>query len=407
MTPPMTPPPRRRLLASCLAAACLSSAVWPLATGAAPEAPCAVSWPAWEAFKRQFLSPDGRVVDPSSDRRHTVSEGQAYALFFALVANDRTAFELILQWTENNLAAGDLSAHLPAWRWGLQDPAAATPHWGVLDPNPASDADLWLAYTLIEAGQRWRERRHTAYGRLLAARILSEEVSDLPGLGATLLPGPQGFHPAPTHWRLNPSYVPLPLLRRLTRFDARWHGVLASAQRLIVEPARHGFSPDWVGYQSGQGFVADRESEASGSYNAIRVYLWAGLMAAEDPARKALLAALSGMPRAIGQLGAPPESVATDRPFELAGVKPGPAGFRAALIPFLIARGESALAEQQRQRLRDSPVAADAYYGQALQLFAAGWLERRYAFAADGTLQLPSPASCARTDSLPPLLPPR
>ena len=31
-----------------------------------------------------------------------------YALFFALVGDDKTAFDLILRWTENNLAQGDL-----------------------------------------------------------------------------------------------------------------------------------------------------------------------------------------------------------------------------------------------------------------------------------------------------------
>lgn len=381
-------PSRRRLLAACMGA----TFFWPAAAGAGPDC----TWPAWEQFKQQFLSADGRVVDPSTIRRHTVSEGQAYALFFALVAADRPAFELILRWTESNLARGDLSSHLPAWQWGRRDGSAG--NWGVLDANPASDADVWLAYTLIEAGRLWNERWLSAYGRRLAAQILAEEVSELPGLGHTLLPGPEGFHPAPGRWRLNPSYVPLPLLRRLSTFDPRWHAVLGSAQRLIIEPAVHGFSPDWVVYESGRGFVADAESEASGSYNAIRVYLWAGLMSSDDPARPAVLAALQGMRRATAELGSPPEVVRTDRPFD-AESGAGPAGFSAAVLPFLIASGDAELAERQRQRLRTAPVAADAYYGQALQLFATGGLDGRYAFAADGTLLLPMLTRCGHADS--------
>ena len=42
----------------------------------------------------------------------TTSEGQSYALFFALAANDREAFDKILLWTENNLADGSLKALL-------------------------------------------------------------------------------------------------------------------------------------------------------------------------------------------------------------------------------------------------------------------------------------------------------
>ncbi|MGL5105720.1 MAG: glycosyl hydrolase family 8, partial [Plesiomonas shigelloides] len=44
------------------------------------------TWPAWEAFKRNFIDPQGRVIDRSDTRLITTSEGQSYALFFALVA---------------------------------------------------------------------------------------------------------------------------------------------------------------------------------------------------------------------------------------------------------------------------------------------------------------------------------
>ncbi len=44
----------------------------------------------------------------------TTSEGQAYALCFALVANEHREFELLLSWTINNLALGDLRSRQPA-----------------------------------------------------------------------------------------------------------------------------------------------------------------------------------------------------------------------------------------------------------------------------------------------------
>ncbi|MEK7927443.1 glycosyl hydrolase family 8, partial [Burkholderia contaminans] len=124
-------------------------------------------------------SADGRVIDVGSDDSRTVSEGQAYGLFFALVANDRRMFDTILAWTENNLAQGDLSAHLPAWLWGRAPDGA----WRVLDANAASDADLWIAYALVEAGRLWHERSYTARGALLAKRVLDVETATVPGLG--------------------------------------------------------------------------------------------------------------------------------------------------------------------------------------------------------------------------------
>lgn len=60
------------------------------------------------------MSESGRVIDPSDARKITTSEGQSYGLFFALAANDRKAFDLLLAWTRDNLAEGDLTQHLPA-----------------------------------------------------------------------------------------------------------------------------------------------------------------------------------------------------------------------------------------------------------------------------------------------------
>ena len=85
----------------------------PLAfAGAAPR----TLWPLWDQYKLQFLKPEGRIVDWDAGAR-TTSEGQAYALFFSLVADDRPAFDCILAWTETHLAQDSLRNNLPAWLW--------------------------------------------------------------------------------------------------------------------------------------------------------------------------------------------------------------------------------------------------------------------------------------------------
>lgn len=364
---------------------------------AAPAASsCAApAWPRWQQFKRDFISPDGRVIDVGSADSRTVSEGQSYGLFFALVANDRAAFDTILRWTEDNLAQGDLTAHLPAWLWGRSDSG----QWGVLDANASSDADLWIAYALLEAGRAWHERSYTARGAVLARRVLDEETASVPGLGLTLLPGPAGFHPAPDVWRVNPSYSPPQLIRGIgTRLpdDARWTRLLSSTGQVLIDTAPHGFSPDWALYRAKHGFAPDTQTQAESAYNAIRVYLWAGMLDPRDPLATALLTRFAPFAGFIAAHGAPPEKV--DTTSGSVGANMGNAGFSAAAVPFLDARGETSLADAQIARVeqldRDTP---PGYYTSALSLFGLGWRDGHYRFAADGTLNLrwSSPCSAA------------
>ena len=390
----------RPLLACCLVAAGLLCAMRPAC--AAPAAPCLQDgWPAWERFKASLLRSGGRILDPSSSRATTVSEGQAYALFFALVADDRSAFEDLVRWTEDNLAGGDLALRLPAWQWGRRDDGS----YGVLDANPAADADLWLAYALGEAGRLWQERRYRALSSLLAERIVGEESADIAGLGRSLLPGAQGFAPVQGRWRLNPSYAPPFLLRWLaTRStDPRWEAMRRSAQRVLLESAPSGFVPDWAvfhepGADDRGGFRSPAADARDGSYDAIRAYLWLGMTGADDADRDRALRQLTPMADLTERAGLPPEHV------DVASGKPqgvGPVGFSAALLPFLEALGRSAALAAQEQRLRtQAPV---GYYDQALALFGSGWRERRFAFGRDGALRVawqacaapPAPAATA------------
>src|SRR5215831_2376318 len=145
----------------------------------APWSRAGTDWQLWKNYTAVFMDNQVRVIDHDAGDR-TTSEGQAYAMFFALVANDRSRFDGLLKWTELNLASGDLAAHLPAWSWGHNKEN----RWEVLDSNSAADADVWMAYTLLEAGEAWKEPRYTSLGTALAKRIASEEVVQLPGLGA-------------------------------------------------------------------------------------------------------------------------------------------------------------------------------------------------------------------------------
>ncbi|RWU19143.1 cellulase [Pseudomonas alkylphenolica] len=332
-------------------------------------------WPAWEQFKADLVTDDGRVIDPSQGRLST-SEGQAYGMFFALVANDRERFQQLLSWTENNLAGGNIAKRLPAWKWG-QDKQGA---WRVLDSNNASDADLWMAYSLLEAGRLWAIAEYRELAIEILWRVAAQTLRPLPGLGVMLLPGDQGFVSA-QGTRLNTSYLPLQVLDRFTELAPLWQELADNSRKLLLQSAPKGLAPDWLAWRDNGKPAADPVHGAKGSYDAIRVYLWLGMLDPAASGRKALLEHYRPMVDLTLERGVPPESVDVD---SAKADGKGPVGFSAALLPLLSALNEKDGLHQQRQRLIESP--ASGYYNRVLSLYGQGWDERRYRFDAKGWL---------------------
>jgi endoglucanase len=354
-------------------------------------------WPLWESYAGHFIDQQGRVIDHSAQDR-TTSEGQAYGMFFALVANDRARFDKIFHWTETNLAAGDLTLHLPSWSWGN----APDGSWRALDPNPASDADLWIVYDLMEAGDLWHEPRYRKLGTLMAMRVAQQEVVFVPGLGTTLLSGTVGFHPNPGTWLLNPSYLPPFLLAYLATAipTGPWRAVLESLQPLLAQGSGAGYAMDWVSagtvirpsVSPNQLAAGITDKPPIGSYDAIRVYLWLGIADPATPGLRTLLPKVPGMATYMKEHVTPPEQV--DSLGRVLSTN-APPGFSAALIPYLHALGLKAPEKLQIDRLAAAWDAAQglyghnaAYYDQNLALFSTGWTEQRYRFDRDGNLKV-------------------
>lgn len=381
-------------------------------------------WTLWNSYSSRFIDAQGRVIDPQGGQR-TTSEGQSYALFFALVNNDRNRFNQIFTWTQINLAGGNLGAHLPGWLWGK----APDGHWKLLDANSASDSDCWIAYSLLEAGRLWNEPTYTNVGRLMLGMIAKQEVADLPGFGSMLMPGPTALWVHKDVWTVNASYVPVFLLDRFAAVDPTgpWGAIEMNVPRFLRLSARKGFAMDWSDYAPSAGFApsagpaafpADNgankeaakdqkaESEqaanalvppapkpAFGSYDAIRVYLWAGMVDGSGRTRADLLSAVPGMATYLANHGAPPEKVTADG---MPQAQDGPVGFSAAVLPYLRALdGTDKLLAQQRLRLAGQLDNATGlygkdptYYDQNLALFANGFLDGRFRFGARGDLRV-------------------
>lgn len=374
---------------AAILAGCLSTMAPAVHASEATVCRAPADWPAYRRFVDALVSADGRVVDVSTPVAQTTSEGQSYALFFALVANDRATFARVLRWTREHLmrgpanSAGDAAGGvtLAAWQWGRKQDG----NIGVLDSNAAADADLWLAYDLIEAGRLWHEPAYAALGRSLATRIAQEEVVELQGLGAMLLPGPRGFRDGALT-RLNPSYLPLPLLRALAveQPSGPWSSIADHALTLVKAASPMGFAPDWAAWRDGR-LAIDPKAGDIGSYDAIRVYLWAGLAAHSEPHGRALLAALGGMRAEVAAAGFPPERVATSTG---TGAGEGPLAYWGALAPYFAALGDTHGLTLARAHLASiegaAPARPPSYYDRALGLFGTGFIDGRYRFDANG-----------------------
>lgn len=384
-------------------------------TGGCKQGP----WALWAAYASHFLDAQGRIVDPQVGDR-TTSEGQSYALFFALVNNDQGHFDQVLSWTQTNLAQGDLGTHLPAWLWGRSKDGK----WTTLDPNPASDADLWIAYSLVEAGRLWKKPAYSNLGRQMMGLVARQEVAELPGFGMMLMPGPTALFAHKGTWTVNPSYLPLFIFHRFSSIQPAgpWDAIAGNIPRLLRQSSRHGFAMDWADYVPSDGFYpapapgaaqpsqdpkADPKdpqkagqandpkadpAPALGSYDAIRVYLWAGMLD-EGQTRNDMIGAISGMGSYVGNRGAPPEKV-NDQGVPLD--QDGPVGFSAAVLPYLaVFPNAEKAATQQRIRMSSQldPTTGlygknPAYYDQNLILFATGFLDERFRFGPRGELKL-------------------
>lgn len=229
----------------------------------------------WFAFARRFLHPSGRILD-TGNGNVSHSEGQGYALLAAVRAQDQRSFDQILNWTIEALRRPDDS--LLAWRWR---PGTDLP---VNDLNNATDGDIFVAWALAIAGDKWRVPRYRARAAQMARDILRRCVAQV-GHRWVLLPGAYGFR----HDRrvvVNLSYYTLPALRALSFLapDPAWRRVEMDFLPLVRHArfGHWGLPPDWLELPTsgeGQGIPA-RGWPGRFSFDAVRIPLnlcWSGL----------------------------------------------------------------------------------------------------------------------------------
>jgi endoglucanase len=201
-------------------------------SGGAGDPPATTSLTAAHTFLRGYVEADGRVTRPGNNN-DTVSEGQAYALLLAEVANEPRSFARIWHWTAAHLQQPD---GLLAWH--------ASSSGAVLSTTPASDADLLTAWALSRASGPDSGEYHAQARRMASAILANETVKNGPfllaaGPWATGSPG-----------SLDPSYWSPLAFAALAKFthDSRWLALARSASVYVRALTDNGalLPPDWA-----------------------------------------------------------------------------------------------------------------------------------------------------------------
>lgn len=315
--------------------------------------------PEWSYYKTAFIQKDGRVID-FFNKQMSHSEGQSFTMYLALAFDEPELFDTVWTWTRNNLAAPE-SEGLFAWSWGRRDDGS----WGVLDANNATDGDVFLAWTLLRAGERWKRQEYIDASRTIAQAIRAR-LTVASGGYTVLLPGRIGFVNQ-GEVAFNPSYFVFPAFYDLARTgDADfWRVLHASCRELLTKSLAGPLSlpPDWV-LLSKDVFSPWGERGRAFSYDAIRVPLYL----AWDLDRKGL-AGFSPLLDMFREKGALPASI---------GVSPGVgnegeacAGFYAVLARAAETLGDGKTASNLWKKAESVlPNEKENYYSYVLFLMA-------------------------------------
>jgi endoglucanase len=241
---------------------------------APPQTACAMkAQKDWTAFKRTYVTADGRVVD-TGNGGISHSEGQGYGMLLAEAHGDRATFDRLWGWTGVNLMRADV--RLFRWRY---DPKAAG---AVADPNNATDGDILIAWALLRAARRWRTKSYAADSRAIRAAIAQRLIADIGGRWV-LSPGMDGFRQKDAVI-YNPSYFVLPALQdfAVADPDGPWDRLIRDGLTVARDAGfgQQTLPTDWVRIDVSGAVTPDPSRPPRFGFDAVRapLYLvWGGV----------------------------------------------------------------------------------------------------------------------------------
>ena len=240
---------------------------------------------------------------------------------------------------------------------------------------------------LIEAARIWNDPSYLPKADGYLAK-LKELVRDVPTVGKIILPGRVGFEEKGVI-TINPSYYPPHILRRFADYDPYWLPVLEGSINAMVRCSPSGVAPDWAKFDA-QGRLVDPQ-QMEGSYNAIRTYLWSGILSPKDQNYEVLMRQYEPMINLVKATNIPPEKVNIgDMTVNNRQVN----AFGACFLPYVAADKAGAVI---RTVLTSTEMKGDNYYRNVLTVFGLGFDNRTYAFDEKGRLILPTDNVAVKT----------
>ena len=234
----------------------------------------------WSLYKKNFISPQGRVID-NGNGGVTHSEGQGYGMLIAEAYGDRPTFDKIWNWTKENLQARQ-DDKLISWLWKPGQDGGGS----VADANNASDAEILVAWALLRASKHWEDYAYQQAAAEILVELRRMAVKDTPQ-GPVLLPGADGFF-KDDGIILNPSYYIFPAFGTFSKSfpGSGWEALSKTGLKMVGEArfGRWSLTPDWV--LSAETFSMNAPFPPDFGYNAIRIPLQ---LAWENPKSPLLL----------------------------------------------------------------------------------------------------------------------
>lgn len=225
----------------------------------------------WQTYKQSFYQ-DGRVID-TGNGNITHTEGQGYAMLFAIEADDHQTFSELWKWTQRTLARSD---NLFSWKYV---PCDTSDKRCIADPNNASDGEVLIAWALLRAERKWGKRYK--YGRQAQSIIKKvRETLIIENDEYTLLiPGEYGFINKES-LQINLSYWVFPAFEMFYQHTKEpiWRMLNDTGLKLMRE-ARFGqtqLNSDWT-IMTENRLTLDGAISQEYGYNACRIplhFIW-------------------------------------------------------------------------------------------------------------------------------------
>jgi len=219
----------------------------------------------YEVYKKDYMSKDGRTMDYEKENV-TTSESQAYMLFMSYNMNDRKTFNLVYTWTKKHLRRKD---GLFSWLWGKDK----DDKYKVLDYNSASDADIDIAFCLIRAYEKWKDKKYLKDALPTIHSIWIKETK-LIGLHHVLMPG--AAQTSSDKIEINPSYFSPYSFRVFEKYDEEhnWNELIDSCYYYLnasMSKTKTHLPPNWFLIENGKVVLEDSQ-RSDFSYDAVRVF---------------------------------------------------------------------------------------------------------------------------------------